>query len=63
MGILDSIDLEQYLPEKLPDQLKASKRKVPLSVLPFFLPVMRAYETGGVYAQVLARTIPPFAAV
>jgi pyruvate,water dikinase len=43
MEILDSINLEQYLPEELPDQLRASRRRGPLSILPRLLPIIKAY--------------------
>ena len=58
MGILDSIDLEPYLTEELPDQLKASKRKVPLSILPYFLPVVQAYLRPEAFMRKYLRALP-----
>lgn len=43
MAILDSIDLGPYLPEKLPPKLVANKRKMPLKIAPFMMPIVKAF--------------------
>lgn len=42
MGILDSIDLAPYLPEKLPPKLAASKRTMVFKMLPVMFSIMSA---------------------
>lgn len=51
-AILDSIDLEQYLPRELPSALKKMKRKMPLLLLTIGMPTLRAlFNPEGLLAE------------
>lgn len=58
MGILDSIDLDAYLPEKLPSELKVHMIKMPFRMIPMALPVMKAMIKPEAILQKYEKNLP-----
>ncbi|MBN1583003.1 MAG: hypothetical protein JXA89_20005 [Anaerolineae bacterium] len=58
MGILDSIDIDSYLAEKLPPKLEASKRKSLIKMLPIMLPVIKALVRPEAFLQKYQKNLP-----
>ena len=58
MGILDSIDLDQYLSKKLPPQLEANKRKMPFKMIPLTLPIMNALLRPPLFLRKYEKNLP-----
>ena len=57
-AILDTIDLEPYLPKKLPRRLSSAKRKMALTIAPTMLPVLMAYLRPEAFMQKYRGSLP-----
>jgi pyruvate,water dikinase len=58
LAILDAIDLKQYLPKKLPKKLAASRRKMIFTMLPAFLPALKATLGPEAFRQKYLEALP-----